>query len=340
MSDLKYYAAAVTPEDDAVLDIGGAIVTSKKFDFSDFVGTGQGVSSNTGDTTQTITVTYRTLLGALATFTISLNGQTVVTNSTVMERIEKAVKSATCAGDVAFEGQTAVLTGTLAAIGPEPDQVQLPGGASAVDGFYNGMVFRATGGTGNHKIAEAIDYNGGSKVLTLSRSVAADFDATTTFRISKGVFFDKTPSEITYVVRHDMDSAADGIGGSIRDFFVKGFFKHTDASGSGLALTSCVIKKAGGPAGVTFALDDEIDEPYPTNNGVYSNRRVAPTLDVGGPYHTFDAADKAVPGPEGGGGGGTLNPGDTIGVWQKLDRLAGAAALKTTWTPGLDASTL
>jgi len=149
------------------------------------------------------------------------------------------------------------------------------------------------------------------------------FDNTTTFDVFKGMFFDKTPNEILNIVRVDYDSSADVApisGGSDRDYYVKIFFEHTDASASGLSATSCVVREAADPTGlITFGLDAAINAS--TDNGAF-NRQVAP----GG--ITFDNSDKNVPG-----GTPTLAPGDRIGVWVKLHRTAGAAAIKTTWTP-------
>jgi hypothetical protein len=325
LSDIKLYAAAVTPEDDVATAIGGAIDLTKKFDFSDFTGTCQAVSSEAADTTQSVTLTYRDTAGVIQTLVIALNGLTPVTNAGSIERILKAVKDLTCAGDVALENQTAERTNTLASLGTSADEVVLDAGASAVDGFYNGMVFRATAGAGVGDIAEIINYVGASKTATLSRAVDGvyGFDGTTVFRISKGVFFDKTPSEIMYVVRLDYDSAAEAPGGSDLNFYEKGYFKHTDASGSGLTLLTCSVTEVADPsARVTFALDTAINGSG--TNGGGNNRQVAPVAGV----TAFDSAAKTVP------GGATMAPADIIGVWIALAADAGAAALKTTWTPG------
>ncbi len=330
LSDIKLFAAAVTPEDDAVTAIGGAIDLTKKFDFTDFSGTCQLVSSSAADITQSVTLTYRTVAGAIATLTINLDGadgQTVVTDATTIERILKAVKSGTCAGDVALENQSAEITGTVDSLGVSADQVVLPagGGISAVDGYYNGMVFRATGGTGNHEIAEIIDYVGGTRTATLSRDVSAVFDNSTVYRIAKGVFFDKTPSEILYVVRMDYNTAANAPGGADIDFYLKGFFKHTDASGSGLTLNTCAVTKVSGNARLTFALESSINGSG--TNGA-NNRQVAPSSGVG----SFGTVDVAVP-------GGALAPADKVGVWVDLAAANGAAALNESWVLGFQGQT-
>jgi hypothetical protein len=329
LSDLKLYAASVTPEDDIATAIGGAIVLTKKFDFTDVAGTVQLVSSSAADITQSVTLTYRTAAGAIASLAINLNGQTVVTNATVIGRVLKAVKSATCAGDVALESQTTERANTLASLGAAADEVVLDAGASAVNGTYVGMVFRATAGTGSGQIAEIINYVGATKTATLSRDVSAAFDGTTVFRIAPGVFFDKTPSEILYVVRTGYDSSANPAGGATINYYEKGYFKHTDASGSGITMTACAVSLVTNPSSrVNFALDSAINGSG--TNGVGNNRQVAPSSGVS----AFDTADKDVP------GGGSLAAGDIIGLWMQLIDAAGAAALNTVWTPKIQGQTI
>jgi hypothetical protein len=329
LSDIKCYAAAVNPEDDSTTAIGGAIDLTKKFDFTDWTGNSKGVSDNAGDTTQTLTLTYRDASGAIQTTTIALNGTAEVTNATSIARALKAHKSAGCAGSVALVSQTADHSGTLASLGTSADEAVLDGGASAVDGHYNGMVFKATGGTGSGKLVEVINYVGASKTATFSKSVAALFDATTTFSIYKGFFFDKTPSEILDIVRMDYNSAADVAGGSERDFYQKLFFKHTDASSSGLNLTSCKIVLTSNPSTrVKTSIESTLNGSG--TNGIGNNRQIAPSAGVG----TFDTSDKTVP------SGAVLTPGDKIGLWMELVDAAGAPALNTTWTPGFQGQTI
>lgn len=320
LSDIKFRAAATTPEADGTTQIGGAIDGTKKYDFSDFTGTYQIISSNAGDTTQTITLSYRDVTGAIQSEVKTLNGTTVVTSATSIERIMKAVKSATCAGDVALESQTAVKTGTAQGAGNGVNQIQLDAGASAVDGFYTGMVLRLTGGTGSGQIAQIIDYVGSTKLATISRTWGTQPDGTSVFRVSNGIYFDKTPTEVTYVVRMDYDAVANPAGGGAVDYYIKGFFHHSNASGSGLTLTSCSVSEGADPVGVvTFALATAINDSG--TNGPGNNRKVAPA------GLTFDNALKNVP------SGATLAAGDKIGVWIKMSLADGQAAIKSTWTP-------
>jgi hypothetical protein len=334
LSDIKLYAAAVTPEDDSVTGIGGAIDLTKKYDFTDIVGLSQGVSSSTSDTTQSVTVTYRNAAGAIVTATINLNGQTVVTNAAVFGRVLKAVKSAACFGDVAIESQTAEFTGTLDSAGSaSPDTAVLPSGASGSDGYYNGMIFRVTGGAGDNEICEIIDYVGASRTVTFNRDASEapygpyGFDNTTVFRIAKGVFFDQEVSEIMTVVRMDYNTAANAPGGADLNFYLKGYFKHTDASGSGLTLNTCKVTKVSGNSRLTFALDTALNGSG--TNGGGNNRQVAPSSGVG----SFGTADVTTP------SGAVMAPGDYIGVWVKLAAAGGAAALNESWVLGFQGQT-
>lgn len=328
LSDIKFYAAAVTPEDDSVTAIGGAIDTTKKYLESDFSGVWQIVSSAAGDTTQTLTLHYRNTLGAILNVVKTLNGTTLVTDATSIERVMKVIKSATTTGDCALISQTAENTGTLQGLGIAADEVVLASGASSVDGAYVGMVFRATGGTGANALAQIIEYRGASKTAVLSRNVSATFNATTTYSIYKGVFFDKTPTEIMYVVRMDYATIANPFGGASEDTYTKGFFKHTNASGSGLSLTGCKVTEGADPqATMTFAIGTALNDTQ--TNGGGNNRNVAPGAGV----TAFDNGDKNTP------SGGVMAVNDTIAVWPKMTRAAGSEQIKTTWTPGFIGTT-
>lgn len=61
--------------------------------------------------------------------------------------------------------------------------ITLAVGASAVDGFYNGMVLDATGGTGSGQSSVIVDYNGTTKIATLASTEAVAYSVTTTYAI-------------------------------------------------------------------------------------------------------------------------------------------------------------
>lgn len=322
LHELKLYGSAVMPDDDTVTAIGGAIDTAKRVEFVDVQGQVQVLSSAGGDTTQQVTVTYRDSTGAKLTETKTLNGQTPVAFSATMERLLKAVKSASTAGDVAVEASVAERAGTAQAGGQVT--ITLDAGASGTDQAYLGMVIRLTAGTGNGQIRQIIDYNGTTKVATVNHPWATQPDATSQFRIARGFYFDKLPTEVMEVRRVFFDAAADAPGGAERQYHDKVFFRNTHAS---LALTTAKVRELSDPSGlITFGLATTVNDNG--TNGAGNNRLVAPS------GISFDNADKSVP------GGGSLGPGAAIGVWLKLTLAAGAAAQKTTYQLRLEGNTV
>src|SRR5206468_4963623 len=159
VQELKLYGSQVMPDDGTVLGIGGAIDLTKKMDFSDSTGTYQLISSTGSDVTQNVTIHYRDSGGAIQTATGRLQGLTAVPlGGTGANRLLKSFKNASTVGRVAVESVTAVRTGT--AQGGGAGTITLDAGASAVDGFYNGMICRLTGGSGSSQIAEIVQYIG------------------------------------------------------------------------------------------------------------------------------------------------------------------------------------
>lgn len=321
LRELKLYGSAVMPDTDTPTAIGGAIDTTKRVSFTDVNGTIQCISDAAGDTTQTVTVTYRDSAGIKQSEVKTLNGLTVVLFVATMERLLKALKSATTTGRIAVEAQTAERTGTLQA-GGSADSATLDAGASAVDDFFRGMILRVTGGTGSGQIREIIVYAGATKIATVNEAWAVIPDATSTFRVSKGFFFDKNPSEVLEVRRPFFEAAANGVGGAAKTYFEKVFFKNTTPS---LALTSAAVKKQADPSGFNdFGLAATLND---TGTNGANNRQVAPS------GITFDSLDKNV-------ATGSLTFGDTQGVWLRLSLAAGAAAQKTSVTMRLVGNTV
>lgn len=326
-SELKWYGSQVMPDDDSVTAIGGAIDTTKKVDFADSgsayapFGLGQLVSSTTVDTTQQVTVSFRTLAAptTVSTEVRTLTGTTPVVYGQNWERILKAVKNALTQGDLAVESQTAIRTGTAqAGSSAGQDTFTLDAGASAVDGFYVPAVLRITSGAGILQIREIIDYVGATKICRVGRAWDVATDNTSQFRISKGIVFDKQPFEIITVRRPFFNSAADAPGGAVRTYFEKVFARNMN---NGQTLTGCSIKEVADLTGeCTFGLASTTSDSG--TNGTGNNRQVAPAA------MTFDNNDKNVP-------GANLGPGNipgagttsAIGVWLKLTRQPGDASL-------------
>ncbi len=321
LTDLKLYGSASMPDDNTPTNIGGAIALTKKVDFSDINGTVQIVSSSGSDTTQTVQLFYRDITGALLNETRTLNRLTPVLFSAAAERILKGIKSATTNGAVALESQTAVRTGT--AQSGAVNTITLDAGASAVDGFYNGNIIRLTGGTGANQINEIVDYSGTTKV-----AIVQDYwhgsapDATTTFRISQGFFYDKLPNEILEVRRPFYNSAANAPGGGAVNFYDKVFFLNS--SNANALLSAAVTKFADATARVTFGLESIVNGT--NSNGAGNNRTVAPS---GVAFNS--TTSPSFPGVN-------LNAGSSIGVWLKLALADGDIALKATLTMQLTGS--
>lgn len=322
LHEIRLYGSAVMPDDDSVTAIGGAIDTSKRVEFTDVSGTVQAVSSAAGDTTQSITVTYRDSAGNKLTESQTLSGQTPVAFTANMERLLKALKSATTAGDVAVEATTAERTGT--AQGGDSTSITLDAGASSTDQAYLGMIVRLTSGTGAGQIRQIIDYNGTTKVAKVDHPWTTSPDSTTAFRLARGFYFEKAPNEVMEVRRVFFDAAADAPDGAAREFHDKVFFLNTNAS---LALTSSVVSEVSDPLNVfSFGLAATLDDNG--TNGTGNNRLVAPS------GVTFNSSPKSVP------NGGSLSPGSAIGVWLKLSLAAGAAAAKTTYQIKIQGNTV
>jgi len=146
-SDIILYGSAVMPDDGVPTEIGGAIDITRKMTFVDLSTPGgiELVSSSASDITQTVTVTFRDTAGILASEVKTVSGLTPVAYVATVDRLLKALKSATTVGDLAIMASTAERTGT--AQGGAADSITLDAGASAVDDFFTGMVIRLTSGT-------------------------------------------------------------------------------------------------------------------------------------------------------------------------------------------------
>ena len=311
--DIIFYGSNVMPDDDTPTGIGGAIALGVKpiFNSPAAGGTVQYVSSNAGDTTQTVTVSYLDANNAVQTEVKTLNGTTVVAGSATMKTLEKGIKSASTSGDVAVEATTAERTGTAQA-GSATD-ITLDAGASAVDNAYRAMVLRITGGTGAGQIRDILSYAGATKIATVGRAWGTNPDATSTFRVSRGFMFDKSPSEVTQVRRIFYNAQANASGGATKTYYEKIFVKNTNGSAN---LTSGQIALTDAVGVITFGLPTTLDD---TGSNGAGNRQSAPA------GITFDAATKTMA------NSGTLTNGTAQGLWAKLTLPGGQSTLDTTF---------
>lgn len=310
--DIRVYGSANMQETDSGAQ-GGAIDLAVGIVFNDInpAGNIQVVSSAAGDITQTVTATGRNNAGEIISEGKVLNGSTPVamTVQTTWERLLKGVKSATTTGDVAVEAATAERSNTAQA--GAASTITLDVGASAVDDFYNDMVIRLTGGTGAGQIRRIVDYVGSTKVATVDRDWGTNPDATTTFRIARGMYFEKSPNEITTVRRPFYNAASDP--GAAKDYYEKVFFRNNHGT---LSLTNAVISEQADPSGkITFGLAGTLND-----TGTSTNRVTAPGS------ITFDSAAKNVANSQ------NHSAGAGQGTWLKLSLLASDSPQKTSYT--------
>lgn len=319
VGELSCCGSAVMPDTDATLDIGGAIDRTTSVEFEDVAGALQAVSDSAGDVTQSVTVTYRDAAGVALTLALALNGQTVVSDATVVERLLKAVKDLSCAGNVAVESAVAVQAGTAA--GGGVNYITLDAGASAVDDFYRGMVVRETNGA--KRVRRVVFYTGATKKATVDQLWGGSPpDGTTTFRVSNGFYLAKAPTEVMEVRRPFYAATSDPV--VAKTYYEKVFLTNDHAT---LTLTAAEVSEFADPEGdVEFALETTLDGAG--TNGGANNRQVAPSAGVG----AFDSAAKATV-------GGTVPAGSAQGVWLKLSLGIGAAAQNSSYTPQLGGST-
>jgi len=321
LSDLFLYGCANPGLDDVVTAIGGAIDKTVLPLFSDLAGAYRVVSESTSDTTQTVTTTRRDAAGNPVTEVKTINGRNYVNFTNTPERILKAVKSATCAGAIGLLLQTPTIDNT--AQGGTTSYITLNSGASGSNNAYRGYVVRTKGGTGPHQIRRIVYYHGASKRAYVQPAFGTAPAADTTFDLSPGIVFDKTPNEIITAYRLCLSADADEPGGSARAFYDKFFFWNNHGSTD---LIFAYVKEITDTLGIfDFMLEASLDGT--TTNGGGNNRQVAPS-------GTFDSSQKDVA------NSGSLTFGKGQPVWVKLSLAAGDAAGQATWSVELFGKTI
>jgi hypothetical protein len=280
---------------DSGVDVGGAIDTTIVPLLSEIVDTHdvQVVSSDPADDGtdgNQITVYSRDNPSGVPN---TMTGQTPNAFGSSFKHLFKTTLSFAANGDVAVEDVTAEHTGT-AASGTQ-DDITLDAGASAVDNAYRNMVIRETNGA--KRIRRVIAYNGTTKVATVSRAWGGSSPtSSTTFRISRGTVHD-ADTGVVQVIRPVTRAGTSG------PYYDKVFIKNTN--GTTTATSGQVAELVGGAAAHTeFALATSKNDSG--DNG-FNDFTVAPSSGV----TAFDSSAKGVP------GGGSLAPGDRIGVWLK-----------------------
>lgn len=128
-TDIIAYGSASMPDDDTPTGIGGAIDLTTRVVFTDITPAGliEMVSSNSGDTTQTVTIYGRNTGGTLISEVQTLTGLTTVDFTSTFERILKIAMSATATGSITIRKDGA--GGDLAVLEPGVTDIRRP--------FYN-----------------------------------------------------------------------------------------------------------------------------------------------------------------------------------------------------------
>lgn len=167
-AEIIVFGAANMPEDNTSTT-GGAIDATIKMLFTDIATTDQVtvISSNAGDTTQTVTIYGRNAGGTIVSEGLSLNGTNRVTGAVAFERILKVVVNAAHTGTITvtqdnsptFTSIGTLETGVLTLRRLFYDSAADASGGSSRD-FYEKVFVKNTNGTftlSNSQVAEQSD---------------------------------------------------------------------------------------------------------------------------------------------------------------------------------------
>jgi len=182
-TDIVFYASASMPEDNSTTS-GGAIDTTAivVFDSSTLANTLEDtveiLSSNAGDTTQTVTIYGRAASGSLVSEPLSLNGVTVVNGATTFERIMKIVVSASHAGTI-----------TIRKASDNTTIATLATGILSIRRLFYGAAADASGGSSRdfYEKVFAKNIHGTLSLLSAQVQENADPSALITFNIDNSV---------------------------------------------------------------------------------------------------------------------------------------------------------
>lgn len=201
-ADLVLYNAASMPVNDSGTS-GGAIDPLRRPDFTQMGAndTVRIVSSNAGDTTQTVTIVGRLADGSLASETLSLNGTTPVTSANTYERLLSALTSATCAGIVTVARSTGPTTIRIIPAGERGFQAVFQQDASdpsSQEDFYLKVFWKNTNGSLALTSSVVKENADPSNDITFGLAPSINDTATTTNRKTApaGITFASTPVNV------------------------------------------------------------------------------------------------------------------------------------------------
>lgn len=187
-ADLVAYHAATQSDVDGST-VGGAIDTLRRPDFTQLAANDslEVLSSSAGDTTQQVTVEGRKADGTIASQTVTLNGTSVVSLSTLatIERVLKCELSATCAGTVTLRRSSAGPTVRAIPVGERGFSMIFRKGSSSTSGtvnYYAKFFWKNTNATFALLIATVIESADPSATVTHGLAASVNDSGTTTNR--------------------------------------------------------------------------------------------------------------------------------------------------------------
>lgn len=228
-----------------------------------------------------------------------------------VETVLAVVPNFSPTGDLMVANSTPDATGTLQA--GSASVIQLEAGESAVDDFWAGCVGRIAGGWGAGQVFAGATYNGATKELTLLRDLDVAPDNTSVYELYRnGAYIPRGAAGLWDTVQSPFFIPAGSPGDIVIEaptvVYAQTFLVNAHPTDT---ITAVVIKELLDPdSRIDFALDPAINgsgDPQPDDGD-------------------FDSLDKNVP-------GGSLGPGDYIGVWLRLTTgaLRGRSAFRMGW---------
>lgn len=320
VQDIRPYGINNPASLDATTPVGGAVkLTFSSPPLIDVSGAIQGVSSDAGDVGSFVLACLGyNLAGVAITDSVAPNGQTPTAFAQSFSQMHRGnINNTAALGDVAIEAVTPIRANTAQA--GSAAAIILDAGASAVDRFYSAMIIRLTGGTGAGQIRQIISYSGSTKEAVVDRDWDTPPDNTTTFRLSGGFYFQRAPSQVVQPWRLFFEVSGPSIVDPSKTVYDKFFFVNDHPTDS---ITAPFISMVDSSGLLSFGLAAAINDSLTT-----ADRLTAPA------GITFGTAPVVVP-------GGTLGPGDRIGVWVAMTMPPGqpavidaASRFSIGWTP-------
>lgn len=203
-ADLVAYHAATQSDQDAIA-VGGAIDPLRRPDFTQLAANDdvEALSSNAGDTTQTVTVTARNAAGSVVSETKTLTGTTAIIFSTlgVVERILKVELSATTTGSITVRRSVGGATIRVIPAGERGFSAVHRQGSSSTSGaidYYAKFFWKNTNATNallSAQVSQSADPTG---LVTHGLAASVDDSGTTTNRQTApgGVTFADTAANV------------------------------------------------------------------------------------------------------------------------------------------------